>query len=320
MTSFRKVDYSLRPAKHAERKMLVEIMRRMAVFQPIEEYVYVGFGSVWFSDFVLFHRALGIRNMISIEHSTGAKDRIEANKPFRIQMEYAPSATVLPRLDWSRRSIVWLDYDDPLQPSMLEDVAAVAARAESGTLIAVSVQCVCAPEQADYERERLTDANTLGAIARFRNVFGRERVPPEALDGDLRGWPYGRLARRMLRDAINSVLGVRNLDSEHQISYFPICDIEYQDDARMTTMVGILVKEPEIHHYSKCGFNDIDFLAGADGPIRIEIPKLTYRELRQLEQHLPCQDDLASPPIPPSEVTKFRKLYRYFPNFAVMET
>jgi hypothetical protein len=99
--SFRRIDYSLRPAKHAERRMLCDIFRRLRPFGRIEDYVYVGFGSVWFSDFALFHRALGIKRMISIEQAETARDRIEANKPFQIPVIYNQSTNVLPTLDWS---------------------------------------------------------------------------------------------------------------------------------------------------------------------------------------------------------------------------
>ena len=80
--SFRKIDYSVRPAKHAERKMLLEIFRHFSVFAPMREYRYVGLGSVWFSDFQLFHRALGIPDMISIEREKNAEARIRKNIPF----------------------------------------------------------------------------------------------------------------------------------------------------------------------------------------------------------------------------------------------
>ena len=82
-SSFRKINYALRPAKHAARRMLCEIFGRVHPFQSVEQYVYVGFGSVWFQDFLLFHRHLGVSDMISIERDTRARDRIEANKPFR---------------------------------------------------------------------------------------------------------------------------------------------------------------------------------------------------------------------------------------------
>ena len=86
--SFKRIDYSLRPAKHAERRMLCDIFRRLRPFGRVENYVYVGFGSIWFSDFMLMHRSLGIKDMISIEHSIESRDRIEDNKPFRIPVDY----------------------------------------------------------------------------------------------------------------------------------------------------------------------------------------------------------------------------------------
>ena len=109
MSSFRRIDYSIRPAKHAERRMLCDIFRRLRPFGRIEDYIYIGFGSVWFSDFSLFHRALGVKKMLSIEHAADAQARIEENKPFNIPVDYRSSADVLPDLDWSSRMFLWLD-------------------------------------------------------------------------------------------------------------------------------------------------------------------------------------------------------------------
>jgi len=64
--SYQLIDYSVRPAKFAERKMLSEMLGRLKVFGSLETYRYIGFGSIWFSDCVLFHRALGIEHMVSI--------------------------------------------------------------------------------------------------------------------------------------------------------------------------------------------------------------------------------------------------------------
>ncbi len=65
--SYMQINYSLRPAKSVERKMLCEAIKRLAVFDKIESYKYVGFGSAYFSDFSLIHRSLGIEDMLSIE-------------------------------------------------------------------------------------------------------------------------------------------------------------------------------------------------------------------------------------------------------------
>lgn len=317
--SFRKIDYSLRPAKHAERKMLVDVLRRLTPFQAVEDYCYIGFGSVWFSDFILFHRMLGINKMISIEQAEGARARFEENRPFNINIEFGNSSTVLPRLDWSERVIAWLDYDDPLEPGMLQDVRSVANRVRSGSVLAVSVQCVKAPSLIDYQRD--TDEGKMTAIERFRQTFGRERVPDDARDDDLAGWPYGTLSRRMLITEIELALAERNLSAGTTLRFKSICEIEYQDDARMCTIVGAFVDEDEANRLEACAFERLDFMPATQRPIRIEMPKLTIRELRKIEQQLPKpvdrELDLGS--IPASDAEKFCRMYRYLPNFAVME-
>ena len=63
--SYRKIDYRVRPAKAVERKMFVEILRKLSEFGRLEGYRYVGLGSLYFSDFKLFHRVLGFDSMIS---------------------------------------------------------------------------------------------------------------------------------------------------------------------------------------------------------------------------------------------------------------
>ena len=55
--SFDKVNYSLRPAKQVERKVLVELLHQVSTAMPgydVRNYTYVGFGSVYYTDFILF--------------------------------------------------------------------------------------------------------------------------------------------------------------------------------------------------------------------------------------------------------------------------
>ena len=317
--SFRKIDYSLRPAKYAERKMFVELLRRLAPFQAVEDYSYIGFGSVWFSDFILFHKTLGIQNMVSIEQSEGSRARFEANRPFQIRLEFGPASRILPNLNWQNRAIVWLDYDDPLAASMLYDVRTVSTRAKSGSILAVSMQCVKAPALIDYEQE--DDPASLCAIDRFRQTFGRERVPDSASDDDLAGWPYGALSRTIIKNEIESALADRNVDPATGLRFLPICEFEYQDDARMTTLVGIFVAPDEVQTYEACSFDRVDFIPIKDKPVRIVMPKLTVRELRHIEQQLPIIDgtELSLGAIPSSDANQFSRMYRYFPNFAVLD-
>jgi hypothetical protein len=318
--SFRKIDYSLRPAKHAERRMLCDILRRLGAFQRVEEYLYVGFGSVWFSDFSLFHKSLGIRDMVSIEQEEASAARIEANKPFRIAMDFRQSKFALPDLDWSRRQILWLDYDGKISTDILLDVSTIAANAKNGTLIAVSVQCHDAKEIEEAEAERWTDQNSPTALDRFRQKLGRDRVPQGLSEEDLIGWPFGSLCRSMIVNEIEVVLANRIVaQQEKRMMFDTICEFEYQDGAKMTTLVGIFHNDP--FQLEKCAFGSLDFLKPDTKVVRIAVPKLTSREFRQLEKQLPLENgqELECGEIPVGEARHFPQMYRYLPNFAIIE-
>lgn len=318
--SFKRIDYSLRPAKHAERRMLCDLFRRVTPFSRIEDYVYVGFGSIWFSDFSLFHRSLGIKSMISIEQSAAAEKRIEENKPFRIPVIYSHSNDALPKLEWSKHHLLWLDYDDSLSLSMFYDMQTVASRAKSGTVLTVTVQCSKAPQVADAERDTQTDAPN--ALSRFVTLFGRERVPQETVESDLYSWRLGQLSRKMLLQEIEAGLATRNSSShENQMQFKQICEIEYEDGAKMTTFVGIFYTPEDAHLLKQCHFETLDFLQNPLKPIRINVPKLSVRELKKLESQLPLGvgDELQIGHIPQSDAEHFVSLYRYLPNFAVLE-
>lgn len=318
--SFKRIDYSLRPAKHAERRMLCDIFRRLWPFGRVEDYIYVGFGSIWFSDFSLLHRSLGIRNMISIEQVESAKDRIEDNKPFQIPVDYRKSSDALLDLDWSRNLFLWLDYDDPLTTEMLHDVRMIVRRARSGTTLVVSVQCSKAPQLAAAEQDSIDNAPS--GIDRFINTFGRDRVPQQTKELNLIGWQFGFLSRFMLIQEIEAELAELNAgNSEIEMLYKLICEIEYEDGAKMTTITVIFYSSQDQDKLNLCRFEELDFLPIAPEPVRIKVPKLTSREFKKLESQLPLSLGVALDlgTIPQAEADHFVKLYRYLPNFAVLE-
>lgn len=319
--SFRKIDYSLRPAKHAERRMLSDVFRRLSPFGRVEDYVYVGFGSVWFSDFILFHRALGVKDMVSIEEAQAYKARIEENKPFRIPVDYRNSKAALPSLPWHRKQFIWLDYDDPLSTDMLYDMQTVSRRASSGTVLAVSVQCRTAVEVDEVDAPEYKGQQT--ALERFIDRFKRERVPTQTAPDELYGWRFGALSRQMLSDEIATVLASRNAaQGNSPMTFTPICSIEYEDGAKMTTLVGVFSSDTDQDLLAGCKFDTLDFIGGVGIPVRITVPKLTVREFKRLESQLPLDagEELELGTIPPGEAKNFQALYRYLPSFAVLES
>lgn len=305
--------------------MLADVFRRLSQFQPIETYRYVGFGSVWFSDFVLFHRAFGIRDMLSIEQAAASRQRFEANRPFAIDMDFRSSSLVLPELDYSRRQYIWLDYDNPINLDMVADVAMIARRACSGTVLVVSVQCMKAPDVAEAEKEQAKDASARGPMERFASKMsadGVKRVSSDLERDQLSGWAFGDISRSIFYEEVDRILKDRRLaEPDSAVSYRTICNFEYEDGAKMTTLALIFHSEEDEAKVNACGFDNLEFLDPLGAAVYIPTPKLTPREFRQLESQLPLQPgaQLEIGHIPLSETRGFADMYRYFPAFVAAE-
>lgn len=318
--SYQLIDYSIRPAKFTERKMLCEILTRLKVFGSLETYRYIGFGSIWFSDCVLFHRSLGITDIISIERETEHEPRFTFNNPYRgISLRMGEAAEVLPALDWSQRSIIWLDYDDPLSPSMLDDVRTVATRARSGTALFVSVQS----EKIFCKRNEDEDQVHVNTPESFHDFFGAARTPASMTNADLRGWTLSRTSRSAIRDEIEDGLRQVNVAKEEpqRIEFRQLTAFEYADGAKMTTIGGIFVSHEDRGRFGGAGFGDLAFFRDGNDAFRINVPLLTPREMRHLDRSLPCPPGVALDrgPIPDLEARRYASLYRYLPNFASYE-
>ena len=318
--SYRLIDYSLRPGKFAERKMLCEVFSRLRPFSSLRDYVYVGFGSIWFADHILFHKNLGIRKMVSIERVSAHAARFEFNRPFaNVDIRIGAANQHLTGLDWDKRLILWLDYDDPLSPSILDDVRTVAMRAKSGMLLSVSVQAheFSRPSDSDDEEtERITTPRD------FRREFGDERTPPELNVLDLTGWKVARTSRVALRQEIEEALLSRNVRvrEAERLEFQQVAAFEYADGAKMTTIVGILVNGSEKAMFQACGYDELEYFRDGVDAVRIRVPKLTPKEMRHLDSLLPgLPDEEELAPLPPADAEYYGRFYRYLPNYASFE-
>jgi len=306
--SYEEINYALRPGKQIERKMICETIRRLSEFASIESYRYIGFGSIYFSDFALFHRQLNMSNLISIEKDEHKQSRFEFNKPFDcIDIRFGHSNTVLPELDWNQRTVFWLDYDDRLDSKVLTDVTSFCANAVSGSMLVVSVN---AHSQAN-DRDRVKELG--GAV-------GAEKVPNGLREKDLTGWNTARTYRRIISNVIGDQIRHRNggLPECNQMMWQQVLNFEYADGAKMTTIGGLIFDRGQEPHYQKCAFTNLEFVRTNDDSYRIDVPTLTYRELRYLDQQLPhaTPAEIETNGIPARDIRAYGKVYRYFPTFA----
>jgi Putative O-methyltransferase len=163
----------------------------------------------------------------------------------------------------------------------------------------------------------------VSALDLFVNRFGRDRVSNDVFEDDLHGWPFANLGRSMIYSEMQAALAIKNTgaSAENVISFERVCGIEYRDGAKMTTLVGIFCSAEDIStKLQSCDFLSLDFLPSDQKAIRIEVPKLTLREIRNLERQLPISSErLELGTIPGKDARRFASLYRYLPNFAVIE-
>lgn len=318
--SYRLIDYTLRPAKYAERKMLAEALTNLRVFDSLKKYCYVGFGSIWYADCVLFHHALGIERIISIEKEKNHKDRFEFNNPYRgIELRMDEAAVVLPGLDWSQRKIIWLDYDEPLSPSILDDIRTVSTRACSGTALIVSVQAEKIFDNRDPQNDPIHVTNR----EQFMNYFGIDRTPAVISVTDLQGWGLSKFSRRIIREEIENNLQLTNKGSmpEEPRKFRQFVAFEYADGAKMTTIGGVIVDAKQSAKFDESGLADLSFFRNGDDVLRINVPLLTPREMHKLDKSLPLIDGAGNffDPIPESDAKRYAEFYRYLPKFAAFE-
>ena len=323
MKSYEKINYSLRPAKCIERKMLCQAMAKLTHFQNIETYRYVGFGSTYFSDFTLFHKTLGIKDLVSIEQDAENSKRFLFNRPFScIESVFKHSNDALYELSWENPTVLWLDYDDKLERGMFDDIDSFFAQAAEGSMFIMSVNA--------HPEDFRTSDNKL--LKERRQQMLEERVCREKLPIDIGRHTLGlgdlpKVYRQIIIDQIHETLNDRNgmLKPENKIQFKQLFNFIYQDGAQMQTIGGVIYQAKNEDLLQKANFEELEFIKGFDDFFKIDIPCLTFRELFALDTLLPEKIDKATGRfnedetpltfLPPRDVKKYANIYRYFPAF-----
>lgn len=320
--SYKKVDYTLRPAKNIERKMICDVLGRLSLYCDIQDYRYIGFGSIYFADFSLFHRRLGISDMVSIECDTEAEGRIRFNRPYEcVDIFMGYSYEVLPKLKWDKRAIVWLDYDYELCKGILDDIDYLVPKLASGSIIMVTV---------DTESKRLRKPKSVQDFDpsewpkhrrdQLRALVGEKYSPQNIKGKELGTEALGGVYRSIVNECVVESMKTKNLFSDVQYELRQIFNFEYSDGANMATYGWLVYEQAEQTGIDKCGILDHPFTSSAAEPLVIRAPMLTQKEMRDLDNHLPkAEVNTIETPVPNEDIVSYSQNYRMFPRFVEME-
>ena len=326
-SSFEKINYNLRPNKCIERKMMCEALYRLSFIEHLDKYRYIGFGSPYFADFILFHKNLGITDLISIEKEISKKDRFQFNIPYSgINMKYGESSTILPNLELEqKKNILWLDYDDKISDTMFLDIDTFFFNTMAGSFFILSVNV-----EEDFMTLNSDDKEDRMSIKEFRlneliNRVGKSRIPIESMSLNMNTKNLISVSYEMINRQIVTTLINRNGKSKSKIIYKQLFNFIYKDNATILTIGGIIFDNSQKTQVAKMAFDNLSFIQTGMESYKIQSPNLTFREIKALDTALPdsvefergkfTNKKLQIIPLIPTDIKNYAKVYRYYPNF-----
>ena len=302
--SYTKLAYDLRPAKQVQRRMIIDaLLRLMNAGVPIQEYQYTGLGSIYFVDFILLHKLLGLQRFICAEYDTDITERMKFNRPFgQVDIRMEPIGDVLLELDVDDKHLVWLDYDYRLNGSVLEDATLAAHHLSAGSMLLVTVDAE-PPKDADRNRDR----------ERYLREECEDYLP---VDFDA-SWctPENRPDTNLtiLQRAIVSGMAFR------RVEFIPIFRFIYADGHEMVTLGGMIGTEREERQVDSCDWSGAHYLRRSDTEesYRIRVPRLTSLERRFLDQRMPWDSGrrLEEFELAEADLDAYREIYRFLPLY-----
>jgi hypothetical protein len=304
------ISYDLRPAKQSERMILVDILKIGGdCGLPMGSYRYVGMGANRFYDYLLLHRYIGIKNMVSLEHDPEMYKRAVFNVPYKFIEVLEKSATEFLANDMSDApTISWLDYDGGIGPEIGQDIASLCLKMKVGDFFFTTVYGwpprVIERQNSDSRLNWLKD--NMGDIA--------GQVEME----DVENSTFRNAVHKMLIAAFQNAFAVRR-----EGGFLPLLQVVYADSKPMVTVGGAFLTQGQVIGYRKKMETVLPFLSTDEAKLyEIRTLNLTERE-RVLFDHAVtaklrrsaewnCLKRLG---FKEKELNAYRDLVRYLPRY-----
>jgi hypothetical protein len=308
--SWQTVPYDLRAAKQIERRMIIDALQGFAIAGfDIRKYLYLGMGSIYFVDFILFHKWLGIDSMISAERDVEIVKRVDFNRPFRrVQVEPKPIGELIASLPPEAKVIVWFDYDDTLRAEHLRDLLRAGTYLSRESIILVTVE---AGPPRDEQGNRVDDPR------QWKEYFEREAGDYLGRSSRLADFAQSKLQSLNLAILVRAIK--RGL-STRQDQFLPLFYFSYADGREMLTIGGMIGRRAERTRIARSSFLETPYarIRFRDGPFRITVPRVTRKERLHLDSAMPCADTWLPGEfeLDSETVRTYRDVYRFLPAYA----
>jgi hypothetical protein len=332
------VPYHLRQNKFVERQLFLDLLAHASHWEPIKDYLYVGFGGFFFEDFKLVHDRFGINKMLSIEKMDWAIPRQHFNLPYGcIQPNCTDSAQFIDKLSQYRQRypentnlLCWLDYATWLDiADQLNEVKALLLQLVANDIIKVTL--VAHPSRLDAKFSGLTGSLHEKRYEVLKNILGSQFL------GD--GFDPDQLGERRFPEVISTAFQMAIAGAMKEsggLIFQPLGSYVYKDGTQMITFTGIILDQKRRTEFlEKSGLQEFSLASLKWERHLIAVPSLSIKEKLTLDRLMHGKDAVKiaeelkvkvddderivlfdeDADVSAERIGNYLQYYRYYPNF-----
>lgn len=308
MNSSKTLNYETRPVKFTERKMLLAtIIKLLHHFKT--PYQYIGLGGITFTDFKLFHKELHLNEMYSIEGGEFTSEKLNFNNPFsfiKVLSEKSTISLTNGEIDLTKKSFVWLDYDECLENFVFEDITALFSKLPAG-----SIYLFTCNRQLDNKKH-----NVPYSVEDFKEKFG-SYTPFDLTASELSRKTSFKGIRKAVKLHLETVLKQRSNSEGIEYNFHQLYNILYNENrgAEMFTYGGVMTNESD--NVDDLDFSEFEFIKLDEEPYEIILPNFTRKEIDLVNSYLheKEQELIDLKIVEEKEVADYKSIYKYMPQF-----
>jgi hypothetical protein len=236
-------------------------------------------GSIYYYDFILFHKYLGIDDMISID-SENCEKRFLFNLPYDfVRFENKKTTEFIKKFHFEKNVIIWFDHDSTLirhnridnlyeiRPSILEDLKIIAKSANRNDFFIITINY-------RFPKELMTDKNQkIRFVENFSEFLSDEYQNDKMI--------IEKYYSKIIQNVICNI--IKNAETFSEVKFRKLFSFTYSDGAPMYTIGGIFTDFDDISKKINGG----KFICFDEDRITdIDVPLLTYREKLALDSKI----------------------------------
>ena len=316
MNSYDKINYKLRTQKRIERALMVDLINLFNYKVSDNKLNYIGMGSLYFTDFIYFHKHCTINEMYSIEYMRdkyGNKDekkeqRFRSNIPIdkiRLVPKLVSEAIDDDDLPLGETNFVWYDYDGNFVPAIVDDLEKTIDKMTQTSLLAVSFNSLV--PFSFKERKNVVD--TKKCVDSYKKYMIGSVIDESEFVVDKYADTAGKICEKYLQHIVDDINDCRGTD----FKLLRVSRIIYQDGVQMYTYIWAFIDQKK--------FPDLESeLAKLKifGEIDLTMENLTLYEKIYLDKHCGELPEVLSDKlgIERTTVERYYKYAKYIPEFS----